>query len=647
MAVPPSPEPSEDDSESGKPLPPWVLSEMEVQQRLSNWPLLRLLWHDPTFRWAFLGCLVAGFIGVVAILKIWVVTPPGMAPRIRISALDFLEARIHRELAQREDAARRFEQAQYHWRVAVQNHPAAPESLLGYLTNLMAQPPRSPQRSRAALEQSFWLMRLGQTNAANMGVILRAMEHFRFDELALMWATNAPPPLPVSHQGTMLRSLLRLGQGDRYALYRALVTNALPESEQIALFDAAWRLGWSGAKTDPADQQLLRAAETMPASAVTALELQLLLASRRNDVDTFGQVLARLRDLHVDTPSQHAAYWSLLRAHKREAEAQKLALDFADPPVSSAEIMRVSTVFIGLGLTNHAAKFLEHFVPQLGATPDTWTILGDVLLSQKRWSDLRGLAVEIRRNPLANGTLAGFSHFLDGAAAHGEFAEVDALAAFERVPRNPIQDDNVAYNVAQALVFYRAWAPARDVLLSRTNRFGKSVEFWQSLVRVAYQLQDSGLLLRAARAARDLAPDRVDTLTDLAAALLVERVNPEETLAATRRIVQAKPQSVSARMNYALALLQNRQASAARAILLTFEPDRLGPIERGIWYFARAQLLDLDGEAAGTLAALNEVDVKILFPKQLVLVNELRQRAETRLGLTPAVPSPETSAPGK
>lgn len=550
------PESAEDSaSKSGSSRPPWVLDEMEVQQRLSNWPLLRLLWHDPTFRWAFLASLIAGFVGVVSVLKIWVVTPPGMAPRIRVSALDFLEAGIHRKLAQREDAAQNFGQAQYHWRVAVQNHPARPDLLLGYLTNLMAQPPRSPQRSRAALEQSFWLMRLGATNAANMAVVLRAMEHFRFDELALMWATNAPPPLPETHQATALRSLLRLGQGDRYSAFRAGVTNSLPAAEHIDLFDAAWSVGW-GRRTEESVAKL-RAAESARETAVTALELQLLLSTRRNDVDAYGQVLARLRDLHVDTPSQHAALWNLLRLAKRSEEARKLALDFADPPVSSMEIMRVSGAFLGLGLTNHAAKFLEHFVPELGATPDTWTLLGDVMLSQRRWSDLRGLAVEIRRNSLSAGSLAGFSHFLDGVAAYGQFATEDAMAAFARVPRNPIIEDGIVCNVAQALIFYRAWAPARDLLLSRTNRFGRSVEYWQTLVRVGYQLRDSPLLLRAARTARELAPDRADTLTDLAAALLIERVDPEETLTVTRRLVQAAPQSVSARMKYALALLQS------------------------------------------------------------------------------------------
>ncbi len=644
MSASPPPDPHEDAHESGKPLPPWVFSEMEVQQWLSNWPFLRLLWHDPLFRWAFLGCLVAGFLGVMVVLKLWIVTPPGMTPKIRISVLDYFEARIHRNLALREDAARRFEQGQYHWRVAVQNDPAEPTLMLGFLTNLMAQPSRSPQRSRTALEQSFWLMRLGATNAANMSVILRAMEHFRFDELALIWATNAPPPLPPSHQAAALRALLRLGKGDAYAALRAQVTNALPDSEHLRLFDAAWRLGWDKQPNDAESDRLLRDAESDPATAVTALELQLLLASRRNEVDRFGRVLFRLRDLHADTPSQHAAYWSLLRGHGREAEARTLALAFADPPVSSGEVMRVSSTFLGLGLTNHASKFLEHFVPQLGATPDTWTILGDVLLSQRRWSDLRGLAVEIRRNPLANGNLAGFSHFLDGAAAHGEFAEADAQAAFARVPTNPIQDDSVAYNVAQALIFYRAWAPARDLLLSRTNRFGQSLEFWQSLVRVAYQLQDGSLLLQSARAAQKLAPNRVDTLTDLAAALLVERIDPEESLAVTRRLVQVNSQSVSARMNYALALLQNRQAAPARAILLTFEPDRLGALERGIWHFARAQLQDLDDDPAGVLAALNHVDIKVLFPKQLGLVNDLRMRAEAKLGLVPAVSVPAVPA---
>jgi hypothetical protein len=301
----------------------------------------------------------------------------------------------------------------------------------------------------------------------------------------------------------------------------------------------------------------------------------------------------------------------------------------------------------GLGLTNHTAKFLEHFVPELGATPDAWTLLGDVMLSQRRWSDLRGLAVEIRRNSLSAGSLAGFSHFLDGAAAYGEFATEDAMAAFARVPRNPITEDGIAYNVAQALIFYRAWAPARDLLLPRTNRLGRTVEYWQTLVRVAYQLQDSPLLLRAARKARELEPDRMDTLTDLAAALLVERLDPEESLSVTRRLVQAVPKSVSARMNYALALLQNGQAAPAKAILLTFEPDRLGTVERGVWFFARAQMLDLENDSAGVLSPLNEVDVKTLLPKQLALVNELRLKAEAKLGLQPAPIAPEPAATGQ
>lgn len=628
-------------------LPPWVLSEMEVQQRLSNWPLLRLLWHDPLFRWAFLACLTAGLVGILVLLRIWVVTPPDMVPKIRIKALDFLEARIHGKLARSKDAARDFEGAQYHWRVAVQNHPARPDLIHGYLSNLVAQPPRSPARSRAAIEQSFWLLRLRGTNQADLGLILHAMEHFRFDELALIWATNGPAPLPPEIGAVGLRSLLRLGQGDKYAALRATLTNELPATENLALFDAAWRLGWGGASDDPNAKERLRSAVTNPATAVTALELQLLLATRQNSIDAFGATLGRLRDLHADTPSQHAAYWNLLRANKRADEAQTLALQYADPPVSSQEIVRVATSFIGLGLTNHVAKFLEHFVPQLGATPECWTILGDVLLSQRRWSDLRGLAVEIRRNPLASGSLAGFSHFLDGAAAMGEHAEIDAMESFAKVARNPIQDDNVAYNIAQALIFYRAYVPARAVLLSRTHRFAGSLEFWQTLVRVAYELRDSELLLRSARAARDLAPNRMDTLTDLAAALLVERVNPEEALSLTRRLVQTKSQSVSARMNYALALLQNRQAPAARAILLTFEPDRLGALERSVWYFARAQMLDLDGDATGTLAALTEVDIKTLFPKQLALVNELRERAETKLGIAPAVSVPAAGTTDK
>lgn len=629
-------QPSPTDEPSHERRPAWVLTDEEVHSRLSNWPLLRLLWGEPTFRYAFLACVAVVLLVGLCLPRIWIVTPKGFLPVVRVSALDKLEARIHGKLALSKDAAGQVQDAMYHWRVAVANDPSSVPLICGYLSNLVAQPPRSPERSRVAVQQSFWLLRLGQTNYANASVALRALEHYRYDELALYLVTNSPPPLPLEFEMVALRSQLRIGRGDAYAVNRARLGDSPEVKAELALFDAAWAIGWGGGPAPSEARATLLAAESDPARAVTALELQLLIAARQGDLTLFGRALNRLRDVHADTPSQHAAYWTLLRLKNRRDEAVKLALDYADPPVSSSEIMRVATAQLGLGLTNHATKYLEHFVPQLGATADTWATLGGLLAEQRRWSDLRGLAVELRQNPLAKNTFTGYSHFLDGLASYGEFAKTEALRAFSRVPQNPFTDDQVAFNAAQVMMRLGAAEAARDLLLPRAGRLGSSLEYWQFLVRVSYELRDSVLLLRAARAAHKLAPDRADTLTDLSAALLIERSEPAETLDTTRRLVQATPRSIAARMNHALALLQAGQKSAARGILLTFEPAQLSDVARTMFFLAEAQLHDLDGNTADALAALDKVATTHLFPRQIEFLNELRTRLEKQLGLPAA-----------
>lgn len=619
---------------------PWVLTDEQVQRGLMNWPLLRLLWGDPAFRYAFLACGVAGLLLLVGLPKIWIVTPRGFLPVIRISAVDMLEARIHGRIARTKDAQGLPQEAMYHWQVALANDPGSVPLIHGYLSNLLAQPPRNPERSKAAAQRCFWMIRIGGTNTADVGLALRSLEYFGYDELALFLVTNSPPPVPPAHQAAGLRSLLRLGRGEAYGVGRARLGQDPEVAAGLALFDAAWTLGWGGGPGTNEALATLRTAESDPAQTATSLKLQLLLAARQNDLERYGSVLARLRDRHADTPAQHAVHWELLRQHHRRAEAEQLALAFADPPVNPGEVMRVATVCLNLGLTNHASRYLEHFVPQLGATADTWCLLAGLLIDQGRWTDLRGLALEIRRHPLAQGSLAGYSFFLDGVAALGERARPEAMAAFARVPENPIADDAVAWRTAQELVRLEAAAPARDLLLPRTNTLGGSLEFWQLLVRAAYQERDSGLLLSAARHAHALASNRVDTLTDLSAALLIERADPEETLAVTRRLVQAVPNQVAARMNHALALLQVRQKAAARAILLTFEPARLSPVERTVWHFAEAQLLEQDGAAARALAAVEQVEPRFLFPQQLAQLNELRDRLLAQLGPEAGANSP-------
>lgn len=625
------PEPPDDDDDSSPRRRPWVLSEREIEDRFIKWPLLRLLLLDPLFRYAFLACALVVLLIVVCVPKVWVVTPPGMLPKVRVSVLDFAQARVHALMARRKEAAGDRVGAAQNWRMAVANHPAAEPLIGGALSNLIALPSRSTERSRQALQQSFWLLRLTGTNRDAFDLTVRVLEHYRFDDLLLAFITNAPPANAREHQRSILKALLRQGLLDAYAARREEAGPALTGDPEIALFDAAWKLSRGNTGPDAAAEATLSAAARESERAVIATELQLLVAARRGELETYGQSLARLRDLHADTPSQHAVHWLLLHRRGNRDEAARRALEFADPPINSVEVSRLSQAMLTLGLTNHALKFLEHFAPQLGTSADTWATLAELLAQQRRWPDLRGFAVELRRNPLTRSTLMGFSYFFDGLAAHGEGRTEMAAAEFARMVEYPFPDDGVAYQTALKLARMDHPAPARDLLLARRERYARSLAYWQHLVRIGSQLRDADLLLLAAEQGYELEPNRMDTLNDYSAALLIHRKEPATILNNTRRLVQASPQSIPARMNYALALLLNDQPASARAILLTFDPEKLTGLERTVYHFARAQLLTLDDDLPGALGAIQQVDTSLLFPPQAAWLNELRDRLESRL----------------
>ena len=101
------------------------MTDEQVQRGLMNWPLLRLLWGDPAFRYAFLACGLGGLLLLGGLLKFWIVTPRGFLPVIRISVVDMLEARIHGRIARTKDAQGQPQEAMYHWQVAMANEIAS------------------------------------------------------------------------------------------------------------------------------------------------------------------------------------------------------------------------------------------------------------------------------------------------------------------------------------------------------------------------------------------------------------------------------------------------------------------------------------------------------------------------------------------
>ena len=612
----------------------WVWTAADIQRHLENWPLLRHILVERKFRYAWFGCMFVLLTAVLGLPRIWIVSPPGVLPVIRVSWLNLVESRIHAGTARQAEARGELETAFYHWRSAISFNPADPGVLRGSVSNLLHLPARNPQYFAEARWNSLWLLQLTRTNSAELDLFADTCAHYGVDDLLLPMLTAAPQPLNVHQRVALVKARLNLGdQAGVQAAHANLPPAAAAGDPELPLYAAAAAANW-GTEPEAADgwRTLDRFHDGAdPALRVLALRLQLRASLTRRNLDDFTAALDRLHDLHEDYPLEHAAHWDLLRQAGRQAEATQLALQFADPPVTSYEVMRLSEAFLRLGLTDHATQFLEHFAPTLGNNGNIWLTYAGLLIQHQSWDELRNLALEIRRNDLSRSLLGGYSHYLEGLAELSTHHTNEAQLAFAKIPRSPIRDDDLVLWLAQDLIARDAFAPADELLRPRESELRPRPAYWQAVIRTAYHRRDAEQLLYAAKHQFDLLPDRLDAANDLAAALIILRRDPDLAQTLTRRMLDNNPTSLSARLNHAFALLQGGHPATAKALLLSIDTYGLGELEHSMLAFAEADLQRQQDHPAEALRAIARVKTEYLLPPQTAWLEQVRAELEARV----------------
>src|SRR5262245_31446968 len=96
--------------------------------KLENFPLLRILLLEKWFRLAFLLFLTV-FIGAALFLpNIWVTSPKGFLPVVKVSLLDRVQAQSLKRTARKASASGRYDEASYAWQLAMANNRADAEA---------------------------------------------------------------------------------------------------------------------------------------------------------------------------------------------------------------------------------------------------------------------------------------------------------------------------------------------------------------------------------------------------------------------------------------------------------------------------------------------------------------------------------------
>jgi mannose-6-phosphate isomerase len=602
-----------------------------LTRQFTYWPLLKMLILKPWFRRVFsVLALLVVFLGLF-LPKMWRATPRGFLPVYRISGVDKLQAFMLRRTGEQRFRAGRYGEAAYAWQMALANDPGDADLARGHIKCVLAQEPPDLKNASQALRSAFWVLRLAQTNRADVRLYIRLCEKFRLYELIyqmlLPEATRLDMPLQVAY----LKALFYERRLAEFASrWRKLSADQKADPE-LALFGAAYLAAWGPPETATEGKQRLAAAlSASPPLGIVANRLRLAVSAQVQDLGAFADSLARLEQHHVATAVDHAEYWRLLAALGRKEEAVRLAKDYAFPPSSSTEVIRLAEAQATLGLNEQALELLQRYASQFQYSERLWTTFSNLLLNAKHWDELRELALRVRRLEAVRERLEGYSYYLEGRADWESGRPEPARLAFDRAVRCRFPDASLGLEAAREMARLNQVAAARQLLLQLEKALGQDLDYWQTAFSVAYQAKDDELLLKAARNERQLRPADALFINHYAAALLVARVEAAEAVEVTRRLVQDHPTSAAAIINHSLALLLNHRTKDAETLLSVLRPSALNAEESHAYYLARFELAVAQQQPDATWQALDRIDASRLFPAQQKWLKEAKAKLPPR-----------------
>lgn len=182
-------------------------------------------------------------------------------------------------------------------------------------------------------------------------------------------------------------------------------------------------------------------------------------------------------------------------------------------------------------------------------------------------------------------------------------------------------------------------------LLKSVERFSEhNPVYWDTLATLAFELKDAELLLKSTAKALALNPaDRV-ARNNYAAALLINRRQPEQAIQHTFALWSHRPDAVAFRINHALALIQNYRYEDADRLLAQIDPQRLSASERALYNFGCVEVLVRQGRLELARTFSREVEADHLFPEQGKHLQELRETFESVIVRKSSVDHDEAAA---
>jgi tetratricopeptide (TPR) repeat protein len=599
-----------------------------LSSRFRYYPLLKLLVLNPWFRAAFLGVSALAILLLMCLPKIWRTTPADFTPEVKISWLDMIQCWSLKRTALKQAEAGRFGEAAYSWQMAVAQNPGDLDALRGYLDNFAKVVRPEPKLMSATVNLIAWTVRLGQTNAADLDRVAAISEQHRWHDVAGHFLSGAGERLSPEARAAHAKALFVQG---KFKEFEAEAGKLEGGSAGLRLYRLAHRFGW-GAKEEAAAarDELVKAMESLE-QGPEAARLLLIVAARQGEIALFERALERLALSNQATVNDHVARWVLLASAGRKEEAIRLAQAFTQAPQSSQEMLRLADIHVKLGLRDAAREVLEKFLPMFGSSPEPWRYYAAFLEAEQDWVQLRTLALKMRERAVLASSLWAYSYFIEGLADYRLRLHDAAAIAFAKASEAELDSPLTGLSLAQRMAALNFGAPALRILRQLEGRVEENAEFWETYFEAAYSARDEAAVLKAAEQSHKLKPQDAELHNRYAAALLLNRKDPGESIRMTRQLLGAFPNSTSALINHGYALMLNRRLGEARTVLESLATRSMGPGEANAYHLGSFELyftLEMWDEALRHSAKVNRAP---LFPSQLERFEIMRAELPERM----------------
>lgn len=616
-----------------------------LADRFADYPLIRMLILNRGFRWVVLSLMGAAVCTPLFLARIWVTSPDGFVPVVKVSLLDLLQARSLAQTARRLAAQGLHREAATAWQNAIANDRGDPALIRGALEHVLTTTELSERAASRAIARTAWLLRLSAWAAADVELAARVYARYQMHRDVVVLLAPRRDDLNPNQAAVYLKALFHLGRTEEFLAGWQALGARVPDDPELPLYWAAYLAGWGPAATVGENRRQVDAAAMDPARAILAARLRLVLAQRALDAGAYAAALRQLEENEAARLVDQTRYWKLLREVGRKQEAQRLATNYVEPPATSGELLQLTEAYVAVGMTEAALRLLERFAPQMAVArtpwaPEIWLSYATLLIDAARWEELERVAVALRAAPETRLEFAGFSYFLEGRALLGLGREDDARSAFARMIETGIAEPLTALRAGTALARLGMRPEAWALLIPLEQTMAQHLPYCEVMSELAHSLrQDPALLLRFAAGAHRLQPANPGIQLNYLSALLIARADPDEAIRLSLDFVQRNPGLVGARLNHAIALAQSGRAAEARSVLQGVDPRLLGAADAALYHLTRFEVnvsLRRFDEARDDLARIR---TDLLFTNQVVWLERTRERSPAELA-SPAKKKP-------